>query len=291
MRRVFVLGNATLDVVQGVPVLPAPGETLLCDTIERCAGGKGLNQAVAAARAGAPTVLIAPVGDDPEGGFLRETLAREEGLVARWLPSPFATDLSSIWVARDGENMIVSSAASALSMSSAAAAQALDDLGAQDVLLVQGNLSRSTTGDALDLARRRGATTLLNTAPIAWDMNALVERVDLVIANEIEAAQLSLTSSRAPSAALLVTRGSAGAVLSRGGGAVNLRAPEVEAVDTSGAGDVTAGTLAAFLARGFAIEEAVAIAIAAASLSVTRRGTTSSFPSAREIEAITARRN
>lgn len=294
MKRVFVLGNATLDLVQRVAALPLPGETVLSGGVERCAGGKGLNQAVAAARAGAQTVLIAPVGRDQNGGFLRDGVAREERLEARWLSSPFPTDLSSIWVARDGQNMIVSGASCASWLTSIEALRALDDLIAGDTVVMQGNLSRSTTQEALEFARARGATSILNTAPIAWDIAGLLTGVDIVVANEIEAEQLArqppgIPDPTCPARAVIVTRGKHGAALTQGGRTVIVPVPEVDVVDTSGAGDVTVGTIAAFLAKGRAIEQALAVAVAAASLSVTRRGTTPSFPSAREIADIAAR--
>lgn len=294
MRRVFVLGNATLDLVQRVAALPSPGETVLSGGVERCAGGKGLNQAVAAARAGAQTVLIAPVGQDQDGKYLGDAVVREERLEARWLASPCPTDLSSIWVARDGRNMIVSSASCASWLTSIEALLALADLEAGDTIVMQGNLSRSTTRDALEFARARCATSILNTAPIAWDMAGLLAGVDIVVANEIEAEQLARQSPgildpTCPERALVVTRGEHGAALTQGGRTVIVPAPEVDVVDTSGAGDVTVGTIAAFLGKGRALEQALAVAIAAASLSVTRGGTTPSFPSACEIADLAAR--
>jgi len=295
--RVFVFGNATLDIVQSVARLPAPGETLLAHSLERCAGGKGLNQAVACARAGARTVLVAPIGDDADGRQLREAALPEMGLESRWMDVPYPTDLSSIWVSDDGENVIVSSAAAARSLRERDVAAMLPDLRARDLLVMQGNLPAEVTRAAVELGRERDALTLLNTAPIDWPMGDLLPRVDIVVANVPEAERLTGFAPEQAACALLrgatraavVTEGEAGALLATGGELRRVPAPAVRAVDTSGAGDVAVGTLAAFLAAGQPVEAALQGAMAAAALSVTRRGTTPSFPTRAEIAAIAAR--
>src|SRR4051794_22808590 len=170
MNRVLVLGNATLDVIQRVDRLPAPGETVLASSTARCAGGKGLNQAVAAARTGAPTLLVAPIGSDSEAAFLAGSLQGEVGLDVNWLVHDAPTDLSSIWVAMSGENVIVSSARCAHAVTPDQARDICATLAAGDVLLMQGNLSLEATRAAAQTAQARGATRILNTAPIAWDM-------------------------------------------------------------------------------------------------------------------------
>ena len=170
MSRVLVLGNATVDVLQRVERLPLPGETVLALGMERCAGGKGLNQAVAAARTGACTILAAAVGTDPDATFLAEGIAHELDLSMTWITCDAATDLSVIWVARDGENVIVSSADCARSVTAVQASSLCSTLASGDVLLMQGNLSAEATVAAAQIAVGRGATRILNTAPIAWDM-------------------------------------------------------------------------------------------------------------------------
>ena len=293
MSRVFVLGNATLDGVLRAARLPRPGETLLADTLQRCAGGKGLNQAIAAARAGAPTVLVAPVGADPDGDGLKAAAGAEDGLVTRWIASPAPTDYSSIWVAADGENAILSSAAAARGLGEREALAALDDLAAGDLLVLQGNLTQAVTAAAAGFARRRGGRTLLNTAPIAWDMASVLDAVDIVVANEGEALALAGGSDARQAAQALgagriavVTLGAAGALLARGGALESVGAPLVEAIDTAGAGDVLAGVFAGLLAQGSAVDRALAVAVAAASIAVTRHGTVPSFPSRAEIAAL-----
>ena len=293
MSRVFVLGNATLDCVLRAPRLPRPGETLLADTLQRCAGGKGLNQAIAAARSGAATVLVAPVGDDPDAGVLKTAAGAEDGLVTRWIASPAPTDHSSIWVAADGENAILSSAAAARGLGEDDALAALDDLAAGDLLVLQGNLTRAVTAASAGFARRRGGRTLLNTAPIAWDMAPVLDAFDIVVANEGEALALAGGSDARRAARALgagricvVTLGAAGALLSRDGTLESVAAPVVPAIDTAGAGDVLVGVFAGLLAQGSAVDRALAVAVGAASIAVTRHGTVPSFPSRAEIAGL-----
>jgi ribokinase len=293
MSRVLVLGNATLDVIQRVDRLPAPGETVLASSTARCAGGKGFNQAVAAARSGAETLLIAPIGRDAEAAFLIDSVKDEAGLNVNWLPCDESTDLSAIWVASGGENVIVSSADCARAVTPDQARSLCGTLAAGDVLLMQGNLSADTTGAAVETAKARGATRVLNTAPIAWDMKPVLGLFDIVIANEGEAAQLT-AGSPVPAAALhaggvrtaIITLGARGALIMDDGIETMIDAPRVAAIDTSGAGDVFVGTLAGLLANGQSLQNAVQVAVAAASLSVTRLNTTPSVPCRAEIAAL-----
>lgn len=293
MTQVVVIGNATVDVIQRVERFARPGETLLCTDMVVCAGGKGLNQAIAAARTAAPTQLHAPAAADTLGELLARAAAAEAGLEVDWLAVPQPTDVSTIWIDAAGENMIVSAAAAAASMNAAQAAAACASLGAGDVLLVQGNLSQAATAAALAQARANGARTVLNTAPMRPWMLALLAGVDVVIANAVEAAELSghdddpeAALLRAGAHAAIVSRGRDGAVLGTPHGRVKVEAAVVAAVDTAGAGDVLAGTLAGLLAQGSTLEAALQVAVSAASLSVTRRGTTPSFPSRDEVAAL-----
>jgi ribokinase len=293
MTRVVVIGNATVDVIQRVERFPLPGETLLCGAMVVCAGGKGLNQAIASARTGAPTRLCAPVAADTNGDLLVHAVAAETGLDADWLSAPLPTDMSTIWIDAQGENMIVSAAAAAGAMGPADVTAACAALSASDVLLVQGNLSQSTTAVAIAQARAKGARIVLNTAPIQPWMAALLDGIDVVVANALEVAQLAggqdepeAALLRAGARAVVVSRGRAGAVLATDRSRSLVAAPAVVAVDTAGAGDVLTGTLAGLLAQGVEIAAALDVAVAAASLSVTRSGTTPSFPSCAEIAAL-----
>lgn len=290
MKRVLVIGNATVDIVLSVPHLPVPGETVLADEALRCVGGKGLNQAVAASRVGVPTGLLAPIGDDIDGRFLRDRI-RPESLEATWLISPHPTDTSMISIARDGENAIVSTAACARWLATEVAAAAASGLKPGDILVLQGNLGEAATLAALRAARAEGATVMFNTAPIAWDQRRAVAQADIVVANAGEANSLTGLADDAAALCLvgfgartvIVTRGADDAVLADDAHFEHLPVQGVHVVDTAGAGDVTVGTLAGALALGFDMREALQFALAAASLSVSRPGTTSSFPTTDEL--------
>lgn len=292
MKRVFVLGNATVDLSLTVKDWPKPGETILASDARRGAGGKGLNQAVAALRAGADVTLCAPIGDDADGAFLERFVALQTGLTARWRRCADVTDLSTIWVCSTGENMIVSSAACARSIVPSEVPDLLGGMGQGDHLVLQGNLAAETSLAAALHARGVGAAVILNTAPIAWDVMPLLPFTDLLICNEPEAALLTngaagkdavMALVDAGAGRVLLTLGPRGAIGGTRGELASYAAPVVQVVDTSGAGDVAVGFLAAGLARGMRFAEACTDAMRAAAISVTRPGTIESCPMRAEI--------
>lgn len=292
---VLVLGNATVDLSYEVERLPLPGETLLARGKLVDAGGKGLNQAVVAHRAGATVRFCTVVGEDAGAAIIRRHLAAE-GMDASLLrSSPAATDESLILVAPSGENAIVSTADSARAFSASWAREAIAGLSAGGLMAVQGNLSRATTLAALEAARAASLRTMLNPAPIAFDYAGLWPLVDIAVLNEVEAAQLGACGEvdgaagrliSAGVACVIVTLGAAGARLYDGMSARAIPAPEVKAVDATGAGDVVCGVLAAGVSQGLDIRAALGWAVAAASLSVTRRGTGAAFPTRAELASL-----
>jgi len=283
MTRLLVLGNAALDLALRLPRLPLPGETLLADGQAGDVGGKGVNQAVAAGRCGVPVRLATALGADAEGQRIRAALAAE-GLAVEVLHSVEApTDRSLVLVGADGQNMIVTTAEQARSVDTEAAEAVCAGLAPGDFLLVQGNLPADATRAALAAARRRGASTIANPSPLWFDWAALLAEVDLVLVNEPEAALLDLR----PASVVVVTRGAAGAVLrDREGREDQVAAPAVPAVDTTGAGDVLAGVLAAGLCLGMAPLQALRWGVAAASLKVGRQGTLRAFPDPAELRRL-----
>jgi ribokinase len=256
------------------------------------AGGKGLNQAIVAHRAGADVSYVAAIGEDQEGEIVSRRLLDEEMDIAHLQRRKGATDQSIIYLDPKGENAIVSTAAMAASLGTLDAEGPLAALKPGDLLLMQGNLSLATTEGCLERARRQGARTLLNPAPIAFDYTGLWPLVDVAIVNEIEGRILAGVQSPSQAAAellslgagaVIVTLGAAGAMLVTREGVRSVPAPAVQAVDTAGAGDVFCGVLAAALHQGGSVADAVPLAVAAASLAVTRRGTSSAFPTAAEL--------
>ena len=290
MSRIFVLGNASLDTTLRVARLPVAGETLMADGIERAPGGKGLNQAVVAARAGAAVHFMAALGGEPETALIRDALAGEGLAEVQWVETGAPTDLSSLMVAQDGENCIVSTGACCDSLPAAAALEFVAGMARGDLLLMQGNLRQDVTLEAARAARGRGGRVMLNTAPLRWDYAPLLGLCDLVVANGFEAR--SITGLEAPGDAAralagqgiaVVTLGAGGCVAAGGGDVTHHAAPAVVAVDSTGAGDVFCGMLAAgWAVRGGAALAGLACAQAAAALAVTRAGCFGAFPSARE---------
>jgi len=292
MSRLFVLGNASLDTTLFVPRLPAAGETLMATGMLRAPGGKGLNQAVVAARTGAAVRFLAALGDEPEMALVRDAVAAE-GLQSEWVATGAASDLSSLMVAADGENCIVSTGACCDSLGEAEALGFVAGMAAGDVLLMQGNLRLAVTLAAARAARARGGRVMVNTAPLRWDFSELLPLCALVVANRYEARAITGLNDAGAAAAAL-GRGGVGVVTLGGAGCVvadpTVRAypaVAVDVVDTTGAGDVFCGVLAALWARGLAVGDAAGPAQRAAALSVGRAGCFGSFPTPAEMTPIT----
>lgn len=291
MSRLFVLGNAGLDIGLDLPGLPQPGETLVGRAGGRAPGGKGLNQAVVAARTGlVPVLFRAPIGDDPEGEHVARALAREPfaSLELPVLAAP--TDLSVLMVLPGGENAIVSAGDCAYALTADDAAKFGARCGPDDWLLLQGNLLPAVTAAAIGAAKARDARVILNTAPVSVGMASLLPLCDLVVANVAEAEHLARGGAihAAEGGIVIVTLGAKGCRVTRKDGVTHFPAPTVVARDTTGAGDTFCGVLAAALVAGRAMEPAIAAAQEAAALTVTRPGAFPSLPTADELQHLLA---
>lgn len=285
MGRVVVIGNAGLDLRLEVPRLPLAGETLVGSAGTRAPGGKGLNQAVVAARCGAAVHFCAPLGhDDAEANEVTRHLSRE-GLAGLVLPRlPYATDFSLLMVLPDGENSIVSTSACSLALTAALAWPIVRELDEGDVVLMQGNLSLATTEALLAAARMRKAMTIFNPAPFWPGADKLVRHCSLVIANRIEAQALGSSIDDADRA--IVTLGSDGCVLVERRQRRSFPAEAVAAVDTTGCGDTFCGVMAAALAKGGTVDQAIAAAQKAAALTATRPGAFDALPSGEDLAGL-----
>lgn len=296
--RVVVVGSANVDLVVDVPRHPAGGETILGGDLRRTPGGKGANQAVAAARAGgADTSFVGALGRDESAELLLASLAGagvRTDVVDR-VSAPSGTAL--ITVSPDGENAIVV-APGANAHVRVGAAQA-ERIAAADVVLAQLEIPLHTVLAAAR-ARRAGALFVLNAAPSRDLPEELWAQLDVLVVNEHEAADLV---GGAPSAgpeelaaallghvrAVVVTLGGAGSLVARRGvPAVRVPAAQVTAVDTTGAGDTYCGVLAAALARSTELADAARLAGAAGALAVTRAGAQDAVPDADAVLALAA---
>ena len=293
-RKIVVVGSSNTDLIVRAARLPGPGETVLGGDLATAAGGKGANQAVAAARLGADVAFVARVGQDMFGQGALEAFRREglnTGYVTRDAEAPSGVAL--IVVGPDAQNLIAVAPGANSRLTPADVQAAQPAIAAANVMLLQLEIPLETVLAAAQAGRAAGLTVILNPAPAQPLPDEVLAAVDLLTPNETEAALLAGASEpEAAAAALLargvrtviVTLGEAGALVAAGPGDM-ARAPgfHVEAVDTTAAGDAFNGGLAVALARGELLRAAVRYAQAVAALSVTRLGAQPSLPRAAEV--------
>lgn len=298
--HIVVVGSANMDLVVRAPRLPAPGETLLGGGFETCAGGKGANQAVAAARLGASVAMVGCVGDDAFGATLREGLASDcidTTHVQRMPATP--SGIAVITVAADGANTIVVAPGANAQLTPElvdAAGELIADAG---MLICQLEVPLDSVRHAIDTAVRHRTPVLLNPAPAQPLPDDLYAQIDVLIVNETEAQVLAgvdvsdaATARRAAQA--LRNKGACTVIVTLGAGGVwyaspedegHLAAPRVDAVDTTAAGDTFAGGFAAARVRGAPLRDAIDFGQRAAALSVMRKGAQTSIPTRAELDA------
>jgi ribokinase len=281
-----------MDVAVRTARLPRPGETLLADSVQRSGGGKGANQAVAAARAGgADTAMVGAVGTDGDGNTLLADLGRD-GIdvsgVRRLGDHP--TGVALITIDADAENTIIVAAGANAAVELTDTDR--DTIRAADVVLAQLEIPQRVVAEAAS-ARRAGARFVLNAAPAAALEPDLAEQVDVLVVNEHEAVELAqrgdldaaLRGLLENVPTVLVTLGANGArLVTRDGSDVSVTSPLVTATDTVAAGDTFCGVYAASLAQGLGEQLSLERACAAASLAVQRPGAQASVPTATEVD-------
>jgi ribokinase len=283
--RVCVVGSVNMDHVFTVASLPHPGETVMASSVRLLAGGKGGNQAIAAARAGATVQLVAALGDDAAADQLRAHLgANGVGLDG---VTNLAGPSGSAFIAVDsvGENTIVV-APGANAKLTVASPQAHAVITESDVLLLQLEIPVATAIDAAHLARDGGGVVIVNASPSGaapHDLLSLAQLADVVVVNEAEARDWHW-----PVRHLVITRGRRGASYLGEDERFDVPAPTVKAVDSTGAGDVFAGVLAAEWRTGH--EEALRRACAAGALATTVPGAGDCAPLAKAIDGAVATR-
>jgi len=286
---VVVVGSINVDEVIGVATLPAPGETVLGWERATGLGGKGANQAVAAAVAGGEVALIGAVGADAHGAAALEQLAKhgvDTSMVATLEET--ASGRALVILSEEGENEIIVIGGANQAMDERALSR--DELRDAAVMVVQGEVPPKVNQAALRMAAELGVRAVVNLAPVQ-DLGGHLATADPLVVNEIEAGQLigaELRSAqdvvdaapdlRGLARSAVVTLGASGAVLITPDAIDHIPAPRPERVrDTTGAGDAVAGVLATALAQGLELRAAVERAVRAASLSVTEVGAAASY--------------
>ncbi|MER7819583.1 ribokinase [Streptomyces sp. NPDC096153] len=305
MPSVHVVGSLNADQLLEVPSFPGAGETVLGSGMRISAGGKGGNQAVAAARAGAATAMIGAIGDDAHGRLVRDALASagvDTGPVRTTADAP--TGLAVVMLEPGGDNRIIVTPGANASLTEADAEAGLAAVGPGDVVLLQLEIPAPVVAHAARTARARGARVVLNAAPAPTDPGCLTPGgLDVLVVNEPEAEAVArllglpghaaspeeraLALSAALDALVVCTLGARGACAARSGSgrtALHVPALPVVPVDTTAAGDTFTGYLAAALAEGVDdLAAALRRAAAAAALAVTRGGAMTSIPERREV--------
>jgi ribokinase len=297
---VVVFGSINVDLVTRVQRFPRPGETVVGESFAVYAGGKGGNQALAAARSGAEVRLYGAVGDD---AFADVALARLsaagvglDGVVR----GPEPTGSATILVDSQAENCIVIAAGA----NARADPQSVPDaaLGPATTLVLQQEVPERANAALIERARSRGASIVLNAAPAREITLELLTQLDVLIVNETEAATLAdslrwpgetdsfvrAATAACPRLTVALTLGSRGAIARNALGKISAAPPLLDVVDTTGAGDAFVGALAAAFDRGAALRDALARAVAAGALACTAHGAQASLPNGAAIEAMLA---
>jgi len=289
-----ILGSVNADLLFKVQKLPAPGETVLCPGYTMAPGGKGSNQAAAAAKAGAETHFVGHLGDDAYGPIVRELLV-DAGIDCTHLAtSRRPTAIAVIGVDEAGENAII--VASGANLDTAADQVPDDLLGPQATMLCQNEIRMSETALILARAKAAGARTMLNLAPAGPLAAEVLDTLDILVVNEIEARMAAGTSEGEPvdlarrlatahHLTCVVTLGAAGAVAVGPDGGWEVGSLKIRPVDTTGAGDAFVGVLAAALDAGGSMPEALHRASIGAGLACLAMGAQSAQAHAAEIES------
>jgi ribokinase len=282
---VLVLGSANADLVVEVERRPVGGETVLGKDTVVMPGGKGANTAVAGARVGASVALLGAVGPDQYGSLLRDSLHGSGVCTDLVRTSERPTGIAYITVTPDGENSIVVSPGANADVSPSDVDRVVFD--GVKVLVCSLEVPVATVEHAVMIAAAAGVRPVLNLSPVAPMSPKTFALLDPLVVNEHEAATLSEGSFEAlldlGPRSVVVTLGARGAAVVTPDGVVEVSAPTVTPVDTTGAGDAFAGALAARLAAGDSLVDAASYAARVAAISVTKAGAQPSYPSASEV--------
>ncbi len=299
LKRIAVIGSSNTDMVIKTSKLPSPGETILGGDFFMNAGGKGANQAVAAARLGGNVSLIARTGDDVFGRQAKKIFDIDKIDTDYMLTDPdHPSGVALITVDAQGENCIVVAPGANNYLSKADIEIALEEILRSEIILMQLEIPVETVSYVAEIAHEAGIKVILNPAPAARISDELLSMLYMITPNETEAELISgIPVHDVESAAfaarnlyqrgvnvVIITLGSKGALLYSGENEIIIPVQKVEAIDTTAAGDVFNGAIAVAISEGLALDKAVEFACKAASISVTRMGAQSSAPYRNELE-------
>lgn len=300
-RKVFVVGSFNTDLAVRTPRMPVGGETILGNSFLTGPGGKGANQAVAAARLGAEVNMLVKLGKDAFGDLAEQNLIKE-GVRANFIlrSSDSHTGVAFIIVDHQGENMIVVAGGANNLLSPADVDLAKNAICESNILLTQLEIPLETVKAAVEIAHRSGVKVILNPAPARELDSELLKMVDILTPNETEAQLITglpvNNVEQAEAAArelmrrgvksVVITLGDQGALVVQANSCMHVPSIQVDVVDTTGAGDAFSGALAVGLSEGFDLEYAARFANVTAALQVTRMGTAPAMPYRSEVLAI-----
>ena len=307
MKNIVVIGSSNTDMVVKTSHLPAGGETVLGGDFFMNAGGKGANQAVAAARYGNRVVFVAKTGDDLFGAQVREQMKRD-GIITDYVfvDKEHPSGVALITIDKDAENCIVVASGANMYLSPEDINKAADEIRSADVVLMQLECPVETVAYAARMAAQAGVPVILNPAPAPVEpLSAeLMQDLYLITPNRSEASRISgievtnMESAQRAAKAIydmgprnvIITLGSEGSLIYDGAMFMRVEALKVEAVDTTAAGDTYNGVLASVIAEGKSLIEAAGEASIAGAISVTRMGAQPAAPTREEINAMKKRK-
>ncbi|MCO6007660.1 ribokinase [Actinoallomurus purpureus] len=287
---VLVVGSVNADLVVRVDRRPAAGETVLGSDLATYPGGKGANQAVAAARLGGRVAFLGRAGTDGQGDFLRGALRGDGVDIAHLITTPGPSGVALITVGPEGDNSIIVSPGANGRVTEKDVMAAGPLFADASVVSLQLEIPLDAVLAAARAAKAAGARVVFNLSPPAAVPDELLALCDPLVVNEHEAAFLGASDpagllARGPRS-VVITRGADGAVVADGGGVIEVPSPRVEAVDTTGAGDAFTGALAWRLARGDDLAAAARFATRVGAAAVRVAGAQSSFPRLTDLEDV-----
>ncbi|GGE27858.1 ribokinase [Pullulanibacillus camelliae] len=289
--KITVIGSINMDLLTETSVIPNEGVTVMGERFSTMPGGKGANQAVAAARLGAEVSMIGCVGDDEFGHTLLDHLAKEGIFTNKVKPVTHSTGVANITVHKANNRIIIIPGANYCTTPTMLLENS-DIIANSDVVLIQLEIPYETVIIAIELANRFGVKTILNPAPAQPISRALLNKIDYITPNEHEIADVL---SMEPDSSLetliekaghqfIVTKGSEGVFYLEDNKVIHVPSFSVDVVDTTGAGDAFNGAFAVAIGRGYSIKEACVFANAVGALTVSRMGAQTGMPSFKEAE-------